>query len=284
MKLEVNAPELENLMKDFHLLTGIRIVLFDNECHELFSYPKSHCHFCQMMKSADKTRRLCEASDRASFEKCRERNELILYHCHAGLIEAAAPLREQNTVIGYMMFGQISDASNENELFEIIKKSRPATQAPAAPPELSRFTGDIPLKSREQIEAAAKIMEACTFYVILKNAVRLRRNNFIHNMDQFLCANLSGDLSVEAIAKELGISKTKLYDVCNLYYGHGIAEHVRSLRIETAKRLLTETDRPITAIADAVGFADYNYFCRVFKRVMGMPAGKYRDSRGGTVI
>ena len=56
----------------------------------------------------------------------------------------------------------------------------------------------------------------------------------------------------------------------------GIAEHIKNLRIEEAKRLLAETDLPVSRIADRVGFTDYNYFCRVFKRETGMPAKKYR--------
>lgn len=252
MKLEINDQELENILKNFHILTGIRIALFDNNYTEIYSYPKEGCSFCQKMKSNPDTAGLCAVSDRTSFERCREKNELILYHCHAGLIEATTPLIDQDTVIGYMMFGQISDNP------------------------LKTYTPDIPLKSPEQIEAAAKIMEACTFYVIYKKAVSAKRDNFIANMDQFLNEHLAEDLSILNITKELGISKTKLYDTCNEYYGHSIAKHIRILRIEAAKKLLSDTDMPVSKVATDVGFDDYNYFCRVFKQMCGVPAKKYR--------
>ena len=58
----------------------------------------------------------------------------------------------------------------------------------------------------------------------------------------------------------------------------GIAEHIKNLRIEEAKRLLVETDLPVYQIADQVGFTDYNYFCRVFKKEVGLPAKKYRNA------
>ena len=38
------------------------------------------------------------------------------------------------------------------------------------------------------------------------------------------------------------------------------------LRIDRAKELLRDTDKSITEIAADVGFDDYNYFCRVFKK------------------
>lgn len=276
MKLEYNEPELEDLMKDFYLLTGIRIVLFDHDYHELLSYPKDHCKFCKKMKSQKETRRLCDESDRASFLTCQHKNELILYHCHAGLIEAAAPLIDHNTVIGYMMFGQISDQKDKDGLMDLL--SRYTHFVPAASEELEEYTADIPLKTNEQIQAAAKIMEACTFYVLLKNTISVKRDNFIRNMDQYLLEHLSEDLSVNTICSALGISKTKLYQSCDIYYGCGIAEHIRYLRIERAKKLLSETEMPVTSIADEVGFCDYNYFCRVFKKEAGISAKKYRQT------
>lgn len=258
MKLEIDEKKLEQIMKDFHVLTGFRIVLFDNQYNEIISYPKHHCLFCQNMKTSPDTNLLCQKSDETSFAKCKEKNKLIIYHCHAGLIEATAPLIDQDTVIGYMMFGQITD--NPSNI----------------------FTPDIPLKTNEQIESAAKIMEACTFYLIYQNAVSARKDNFITNMDNFLINHISDDLSVEAITKELGISKTKLYDTCNLYYGHSIAKHIKLLRIETAKKLLTTTNLSVSYIAGEVGFEDYNYFCRIFKKETGISAKKYRMQKSAS--
>ena len=266
---------MKELMKDFFLLTGIRIVLFDQNYHELLSYPDTHCRFCQIMKNSRETSRQCDESDRTSFQKCQREKHLIIYHCHAGLIEAAAPLMDNRAVIGYMMFGQISDAADTAELACILKKNsglRPRKEA-----ETADLTEDIPIKTGDQIQAAAKIMEACTFYLILKNTIHIRRDNFIRNMDQYILEHLSEDLSVESITAFFGVSKTRLYKAYDLYYGCGIAEHIRSLRIEEAQKMLRDTDLPVTQISDRVGFSDYNYFCRSFKKYTGMPARKYRN-------
>lgn len=275
MELLFNLPELENLMKNFYTLTGIKMVLFDNEYHELFAYPNSNCAFCQCMKDHPSTRKLCEQSDRHSFHTCREQGNLITYHCHAGLIEAAAPLIDNHTIIGYLMFGQIADVSSKEELEELVQRAFRTSGLNTN--TSSDYISDIALKTGEQIQAAAKIMEACTFYVVFKETIRLQRRNFMTNMNTFLNSHLSEDLSVERITRELGISKSKLYQVCADRLGCGIAEYVRSLRIKHAKELLRTTDFPITKIAEESGFSDYNYFCRVFKKEAGMPARKYRE-------
>ena len=67
-----------------------------------------------------------------------------------------------------------------------------------------------------------------------------------------------------------------IYSSCEKYLGTGIAQYVKSLRLEKAKELLKSTDLTVSVISEKVGFADYNYFCRVFKQETGLSAKKYR--------
>jgi len=262
MRLEFDSNQLLQLMKDFHILTGIRIVLFDDEYQELLSYPGSDCAFCHRMKNNPSGLKSCRESDTYSFQKCNADQRLIIYHCHAGLIEATAPLIDNHIVIGYLMFGQISDAESEEELAEILSQALASDHSV----RIDTLLSDIPLKTNEQIQAAAKIMEACTFYVIQNEAVFLRRQNFTNNLRAFLMEHLSETMDAETIASYLGISRSKLYMACDKYIGMGIAEYVRNLRMEEAKNLLKTTDLSVTEIAGRIGFEDYNYFSRVFKK------------------
>ncbi|MCD8217374.1 MAG: PocR ligand-binding domain-containing protein [Clostridiales bacterium] len=272
MRLEFDSDQLLQLMKDFHILTGIRIVLFDDEYQELLSYPGNDCTFCHRMKSNPSGLENCRESDAYSFRKCNADQRLIIYHCHAGLIEATAPLIDNHIVIGYLMFGQISDAESEKDLAEILSHALASDDSA----RINTVLSDIPLKTDEQIRAAAKIMEACTFYVIQNEAVLLRRQNFTNNLRAFLTEHLSENLDAETIASWLGISRSKLYMACDKYIGMGIAEYVRNLRMEEAKNLLKTTDLSITEIAGRTGFEDYNYFSRVFKKETGYSAREYR--------
>ena len=63
------------------------------------------------------------------------------------------------------------------------------------------------------------------------------------------------------------------------YLGCGLAEYIRKQRIVHAQRMLTETDMPITDIAFATGFADYNHFSRIFKLTVGLSAREYRKKQ-----
>ena len=273
MNLDFNQHALLKLMKDFYLLTKIRIVLFDAEYQELLSYPGDSAHFCQCMKSTPATRKLCTQSDRQSFQHCQIENKLNIYHCHAGLIEACAPLVDGDVVIGYMMFGQISDFPSQTVLNRHLIHYLEDHSLPSDPD--TDWSLDIPLKSREQVHAAAHIMEACTFYVILKDTVKLRRQNFITNMNSFLLNHLSEDLSIGRLTREFGVSRSKLYQTCEMYLGKSIGVYIAELRMEKARQLLKETSYSVTSISELCGFKDYNYFCRIFKKENGVSAKKY---------
>lgn len=103
MKLEFNREQLLELMRDFHTLSGIRIVLLDDEYHELLSYPEQTCRFCGLLKATAETKKLCDASDARSFQKAKTQKKLILFQCHAGLIEATIPLEDNHVTIGYLI-------------------------------------------------------------------------------------------------------------------------------------------------------------------------------------
>lgn len=273
MKLDFNEEQLLELMKDFYTLTGIRMVLFDDEYQQLLSYPPSDCAFCAQLKSHSATRLLCAQSDRNCFEQCKSARKMMVYHCHAGLIEAAVPLIRESIVIGYLMFGQISDAPSTAALKKILLAANLLPESS----DLESLLCEIPLKSSEQIHAAAKIMETCTFYALMSETIAPRRQNFTRHLKEYLLPRLGQHLDAEGIAKDLNISRSKLYMSCDKYLGMGIAEYIRILRMEEAQRLLRDSDLSITQIADDVGFEDYNYFCRVFKKETGYSAKKYRE-------
>ena len=275
ISLALNKDNLLSFFKAFHTLTGIKIALFSESGKEILSYPEAHCPFCRYMRSSETGNNNCEISNKKSFERCQKTKKIEIFHCHAGLIETTVPLIDTGAVIGYIMFGQITDNPDKASLRDTLFKSIQKYEQQPKGIDVSIF--NVVYKNNEQINATAKILEACTLYVLLSNMISLRNENFIKNLNLFLLSHLSEDLSVDRLTEEFNISKNKLYDSVSKYMSIGIAKHIKNLRLEEAKRLLIETDMSIVQIADRVGFTDYNYFCRVFKKEVGIPAGKYRN-------
>ena len=274
ISLILNKDQLSAFFRDFNMLTGIRIALFSETGKEILSYPDKHCPFCSYIRSTAAGNSECEISNELSFKRCQLTRNIEIYHCHAGLVETTAPLIDNGAVIGYIMLGQITDDPDKESLQRSLSEAVDKYRAEAGEADAAIY--DVVYRSRDEINATAKILEVCTLYVLLSNMISLRSENFVRNLNRYLLSHLSEDLSVDRLTEEFNISRNKLYDSVSKYMNIGIAEYIRNLRIEEAKRLLRETDLPVYQIADRVGFADYNYFCRVFKREVGLPAKKYR--------
>jgi LacI family transcriptional regulator len=56
-------------------------------------------------------------------------------------------------------------------------------------------------------------------------------------------------------------------------------EEIERVKIEHVKRLLTETDLTLDTIAHRCGYKHVEYMCVAFKRVVGVPPGKYRAAQ-----
>ena len=51
---------------------------------------------------------------------------------------------------------------------------------------------------------------------------------------------------------------------------------IKYLRVKAAEELLIVSDKPVSEIAADVGYSDYNYFIKVFKKATGVTPLKYR--------
>ena len=58
--------------------------------------------------------------------------------------------------------------------------------------------------------------------------------------------------------------------------GESFNAYLMRIRIEESKLLLLSTNDSLTDIAIATGFPDQSYFCKVFKKHIGISPGKYR--------
>jgi len=273
MSLIFQDKELMSLMQAFHKLTGIRIILFDENYKELLSYPSATETFCACMRKNTSFDEKCVGCDRQAMENAEKSGGLYVYKCHAGFIEATAPIKEGERIIGYMMLGQITDHKNKETFFNRL---RALAKEYGITEDIEGRLSKIKYKSESQIHAAAKILDACTGYVQMKEYVHPSGKELIDLIGQYVELHLSEEINVGQLCEEFHISRTRLYDLTRHYTDGGISSFIRKKRLERAKKLLRTTDMTVPQIADAVGFSDYNYFLRVFKKEYGVSSKKMR--------
>jgi AraC family transcriptional regulator len=87
---------------------------------------------------------------------------------------------------------------------------------------------------------------------------------------------LAEDISLSSLAESAGVHIGHLARTFRQRYGCSIGEYVRRQRIEAACQELSQTDRPLAAIAATAGFYDQSHFSNVFKAHVGVTPGQFR--------
>ncbi|AGH49639.1 AraC family transcriptional regulator [Sphingomonas sp. MM-1] len=84
--------------------------------------------------------------------------------------------------------------------------------------------------------------------------------------------------TIATLARLLGISPRRLTTLFRDTTGLTVRAWVEGRRMEQARRLLTEGDLPLKAIAYDLGFANQGVFSTAFRRIAGMTPSAYRDA------
>lgn len=98
----------------------------------------------------------------------------------------------------------------------------------------------------------------------------------------YITQNFTKPLSLEMIAKNLGISKYTISHIFSQKIGCSFNNYVNSLRIGLAQELLNKEDIPIVELSFECGFESPRTFNRAFKDVCGMTPSEYKKILKGT--
>ena len=94
----------------------------------------------------------------------------------------------------------------------------------------------------------------------------------------WLRSHYTQEVALEDAATSMGMSGAYFSRKVKAETGRTFLDHLTSIRMDNAKRRLTTTDMSVADIGRAVGYADANYFVKVFKRTEGITPGEYRAS------
>jgi AraC family transcriptional regulator len=97
--------------------------------------------------------------------------------------------------------------------------------------------------------------------------------------EEFLSANIDGDVGLADLAKECGLSVSYFTRAFRQATGTPPHRWLVERRVDKAKGRLRESSMQLSEIAFDCGFADQSHFTRTFTRVVGMSPGAWRRMR-----
>ena len=272
-----DLEKLRGLLKDFYAISHIRITVFDENLSELVSYPDRVAPYCAVIRGTSKGFDACMACDREACKTAAKKHSTHIYRCHAGLTEAVTPLSVGDVLVGYLLFGHVFSYPSHEEGWAVIEKRCEAYHVNNRMLKEAISKADIIEES--YVRSAAQILHAVASYLILERMATLKEDLVAVRLDAYLTAHYTEKLNAIMIADYLGIGKTQLYELSQQLYGCGIAEKIRSMRMEKAKQLLSGNEElPLSEVASQCGYHDYNYFITVFSREVGCTPGEWRRS------
>lgn len=97
---------------------------------------------------------------------------------------------------------------------------------------------------------------------------------------EFIESNYANpSLSAQLICDRFRISRSYLSKILHTETGCGLVERIHDIRVQHAKRLLTETTISIEQVAEQVGFSNRFSLLRSFKQIEGCSPTEYRNSQ-----
>lgn len=273
-----DIDQLQELLRDFYRITHIRITVFDEALNELVSYPHSVAPYCEEIRRTAAGRSACTACDHAACRiAAKKRSAVHIYRCHAGLTEAVTPLYVGDVLAGYLLFGHVFSYASHEAGWRVMEKS--CENLPLDMERLKTHVFEAESIGEDYVRSAARILHAVASYLILQRMAALRGDALAVKLDAYVSRHLTEKLTADAICRALQIGKTQLYRLSKQLYGCGIAEYIRNMRMDMAKKLLLDDrDIRIAEVCERCGFGDYNYFIAAFGKETGLPPEKWRRS------
>jgi transcriptional regulator GlxA family with amidase domain len=108
-------------------------------------------------------------------------------------------------------------------------------------------------------------------------AAQLATEGRIQAVQHWILDHLPLDLSVKSLASRAAMSVRNLTRVFQQEAGMTPADFVEMARVDSARRLLEDTDKPLQRVASSCGFANPDTMRRAFLRRLGTGPSEYRE-------
>lgn len=94
---------------------------------------------------------------------------------------------------------------------------------------------------------------------------------------EYISRHFGDSISVDALAAACSISVSALERRFKKHFKKTPHQYINEVRLDNARQMLLESDKPIGTIALETGFSDHSHFTRVFRRHFGISPSQARQ-------
>ena len=272
-----DEERLHKLIANLDILTGLPANILDTQGQDLRLF-SGHPPFCKAINAVPEGHQRCVACDAWKIRSYNSDGGFQFFRCHVGVCEAVMPLFDKRRPLAYLVFGCYLDDSPMDEQW--ARTAALLDWYPGSLDELRRAFFQFRQRSEREVQAYAETLEALADYIRLKELILTAEESDLQRLERYLDQHYMEKLSLESISRELRIGRTKLCTLAKeLSGGRTLSQLIAQRRIDAAKKLLLQSSLPVSAVAETVGIADYNYFSKVFRAGTGTTPSEFRKNR-----
>ena len=101
---------------------------------------------------------------------------------------------------------------------------------------------------------------------------------YVKEAQNYIEQNYSKPVLVAELAKSFNLSRSHFYRIFKEHSGVSVEKYLADTRMEHAKHLLSETETPISAVSELVGYKNYSAFHAMFKKTVLVSPAQYREA------
>jgi len=210
-----------------------------------------------------------------------EKEQVLIHYVATG--HRAGARRVLNEILGNVFFaggGEIQGVRTR-ALELVVLLSRAAVEGGATAQEVFGTTEDFIRHiyvSRTIEDISSWLALVLNRFIDLVFAFRpAKHEETIRRAERFIKEHYGEELSLDAVADEVGLSKSYFSTIFKEETGKGFAPFLNEIRIARAKDMLRNYAAPVSEISSMVGFVDQSYFSKVFKAIVGISPAAYRE-------
>jgi len=112
------------------------------------------------------------------------------------------------------------------------------------------------------------------------NFENVKHVDIIHKSLDYIRNNYQNKITLEDVAGAVYLSPSYFSKIFKEEMNVNLNTYINHIRIEKSKQLLVSDQVKMIDVAGMVGYEDQSYFSKVFKKVVGVTPGYYREQRG----
>lgn len=309
------SPDYQEYVDAFRAATGLPLELTDVNQVRLSlcsSHPRGRASFCSIMAGSEKRCETCQklnesmvsegsvaqVSEDGNASKQRLNPTLktpesvsALMHeagtqpktfqCFAGLYETLVPVHIGNRLVAYLQTGQVLVEEPDRKAFRKAVKRIGDLGVVMEFESLEQAYFETTVVPVERYEAMMNLLKAYARHLShLGSHLFLEMENGgapkIAKAKEFVRSRYDEALTLEMVAKHVGLSPFHFSKVFKQAVGMKFTEYLSGVRVERAKSLLLDSDKQIGQVAYEAGFQSLAPFNRAFMRFEGETPRDYR--------